>query len=367
MSPSSFQLARFVPAALAAASARAKRDKRGLLNLSSNELVHRGADTLVQEALGTLVAADAVRYPYWPAFEEELAARLGLPVEQLMLTAGSDEAYKMLLAALEHPGRVLVSQAPNYEQLALYAKMQGLALRTVPYRRDEGFCLDDFDRALACPPCTVWISNPNGPSGWLMPHPEVVALANRCAAHGHLLVIDEAYADFAGCSHLPLLREAEHVVVLRSLSKGWALAGARLAWLASSPALARSLRPWNTENPVSGLTLALAHALLRREPELVRIRVELKEARDWFAAAVVRRIPDVRALRTWANFVHLELGSVERAAAVAAGLRARGVLVRAMEAETGLGGCIRVTAAEHEIMESLLEALCEVQQQHEGR
>jgi histidinol-phosphate aminotransferase len=344
----------FLRPAMAGAPARSAQDKRGFVNLSSNELVHEGVAAIVAAELARLDGGDVTRYPFCAAFEAEVAGWLGLDSDSLMLTPGSDAAYKMLLCCFSHGSGAVVTQAPNYEQLALYASMLGLAVRGVRYRRDEGFTPEMFSPALDSSPTTVWVSNPNGPSGWKMPLPDVARLAASCAERGHILVVDEAYADFAECSHLPLLRAHDNVVLIKSFSKGWAMAGARLAWLAASPAMIRYLRVWNAHNPISGLTIALARRLLERESEFIRARRELVAARNWLAADFPRVIPGSAALPSEANFVNLDVGSERRAATVGSALRSSGILVRVMGPETALGGCVRVTSAQLPVLEKVL-------------
>jgi histidinol-phosphate aminotransferase len=256
----------------------------------------------------------------------------------------------------------VLTQAPNYEQLGFYAAMLGIRLTEIPYRRKRGFVLDDFVAALDVPSTSIWISNPNGPSGWRMPSAEVASLAADCHRRGHALIIDEAYADFADCSHLDLVARYPNAVVIRSFSKGWAMAGARLAYLAASPELVSYLRAWNPENPISGSTLELARALREREPEFVRARRELNAARDWFADAAARQIPGAEALPSEANFVNIDVGSEAFAAHLSNALHAHGILVRVMTEATRLGGCLRVTAAEHDVLASVLDIACDAAQ-----
>lgn len=344
----------FLKASIASAVPRKKVDKRRWLNLSSNEFVHQGMAAIVAQELSGIDVEEAIVYPNCAAFEEEVARRLGIHESMVMVMAGSDSAYKMLLTCLDHPSGSVITQAPNYDQLGFYAAMVGLRLLEVSYRRGGGFLLQDFLDVLSGPRSTVWISNPNGASGWRMPLDDVARLASQCAAYGHLLVVDEAYADFAECSHINLLTHLENVILIRSFSKGWAMAGGRLAWLAAHPALVGYLRAWNAGNTVSGVTIALARCLFRREREIRCARRELSEARDWFASSFVQRIPGAEALPSEANFVNLDVGSAEAADRLSARLKARGVLVRTMPANSPLAGCVRVTAAERPVLDGVL-------------
>ncbi len=358
MSADSSPWGRFFQPGMAEAPVRRKPDKRGFLNLSSNELVHDGIAALVERVLSDLPADLVMRYPYWPAFEAEIADRFGYGAEEVLVAAGSDSAYRMLLASLKHHGTI-VAQAPTYEQLPLYARAAGLAVRGVRYRRGAGFVLDDLVAALDCPPTTVWIANPNAPAGWLMALGEVAELASRCARLGHLLIVDEAYADFGEISHQALMRAHDNVVIVRSFSKGWGMAGARLAFVAAPRPLADYLRGWNAGNPVSGVTVRIAQLLFAHEPAFARARRELNEARDWFAREAERDAPAVRALPSAGNFVNLDLGSRHVSDAVAAELRANGILVRSMEAGSPLEGCLRVTAAPRHVLEPVLRVVRE--------
>jgi histidinol-phosphate aminotransferase len=339
-----------------------KSRKSGFLNLSSNEFVHPRVVELLSEAIGRITPEDLRAYPYQPELTEALAAHYRLDPGGVLLSAGSDSAIKLVIEALFATSGVMILQDPTYAGCELYAAVYGVRVVAVPFGEDRpgSFTLRQFERALgSVPPCGLLLSNPNGPTGHCLTKDEMLALAGCCFRGGHLLVIDEAYIAYSGMDHLDLLRRFEHVVIIRSLSKSFGLAGMRVAFLATSPTLARYLARWNTSNPVSGATVKVVQYMLGRESVLRSALDEIVACRDWFAARVLEAFPRWRPIASSANFVNFDTGSPQIADSVAAHLRTRGILVRSMSSVTHLAGCVRISIGDRATMERVLIELSE--------
>jgi histidinol-phosphate aminotransferase len=335
---------------------RRQNRRAGMLNLWSNELIHPRVRQLVADALSGCDAAAAQFYPRHADLVDVLAAHLGVEAEQLLAFAGSDNAIKVVLEALAATSGVLVLQQPGYEQH--YHTLYDLRTIAVDYR-DRAFHVADFARALPERPCTVLLSNPNGPTGACLPLDEVAWLARRCADGGHLLVIDEAYVGYNGFDHVPLLAAFDNVLLIRSLSKSFGVAGLRVACVVGSPAVIDYLARWNGTNPLSGVSIAVVRYLVDHADELARVRREIVETRAWFSAAVA-------VARAWtplpsaANFVNFETPSSAAAVQAAAALAERGILARPMTTVPPLARCVRFTIADRATMEGVLSALKEI-------
>ena len=269
-------------------SPEGRRRDPGLVNLANNELHHPRLAALIRRATGTISERDWHAYPDYGRACAVLGDLLSVPAGQVLVTAGSDDAYKAVLEAFAEPGTVVVTQAPNYSQLAVYATLFGADVWPVPYG-PGGFDLEVLlDRVGSAPAGSiVSVSNPNGPTGQWWDPPQMRRLLRRTAERRCLLFLDEAYADFAPQSLLAECLRWDHAVVVRSASKGLGLAGGRLAvCVASVPEVARHLQRWNVTNPVSGPTLRIAEFLLSRPTVLAEVHGEVRSARGRLAAEV---------------------------------------------------------------------------------
>jgi len=338
-------------------------DYRRILNLKSCELQHPAADELIADALKEVTPARIWGYPYQWGLVERLAEIHDVDPEALLLTAGSCSAIALVVDALAAPAGRILLQEPSFESWRHYS-----ALRGVQRTRCRGLYgtppAPTYDELLAAlpssPPAVVAVTNPGNPTGFVTPVEEMAVLAGSAAEHGHLLVIDECYAAFCGITHVGLVSRFPNVVVLRSLSKSWALAGARLAAVFSTPEIIRYLRRFRTDSPVSGPAVALAEALSHRLPELAAIWADVRRIRDEFAARVLTDQPEWTALRPGANFVTFATGTAGEGSRLEEALRGRGIRGRGLDTVDGMAGCLRLSLADRERMGAVADVLAEL-------
>ncbi len=277
----------------------------------------------------------------------------GVKPEQVWAANGSNEVMLQILQAFGGPGRVAVSFAPTYSMYPEYARdaMTGWVVG----HRAEDFSLD-VKHAVAVieehRPSVVLLPSPNNPTGTALPLDTVRAV---CEAAPGVVVIDEAYGEFrrAGTpSALELLPTTPNLVVSRTMSKAFALAGARLGYLASSPEICDALRVVRLPYHLSAVTQAVARVALRHADELLARVDDLRAERD--ATVTWLREQGLEVADSDANFCLF--GTFEDRHAVWQGLLDRGVLIR----ETGPDGWLRVSVGTSEEMAAFRSALMEV-------
>ncbi len=309
--------------------------------------------TAVAEATTTLN-----RYPdrEFRRLREELATYLGHGVrpDQVWAANGSNEVMLQLLQAFGGPGRLALSFAPTYSMYPEYAR--DTVTEWVVGHRESDFSLDlDHARALVVErrPSVVLLPSPNNPTGTALP-PEAVGTLCEAAGDG-LVVVDEAYGEFrreGTPSALELLPTYRNLVVTRTMSKAFALAGARLGYLAAAPEICDAIRVVRLPYHLSAVTQAVALAALRHAPELLGKVDELRAERDDTVAWL--REQGLEVADSDANFVLF--GSFGDRHAVWQGLLDRGVLIR----ETGPDGWLRVSIGTADEMKTFKQALTEV-------
>jgi histidinol-phosphate aminotransferase len=346
-----------------AASWRARGDHRHVLNLKSCETQHPAADRLVTEVLAGLTARDVRSYPYHLELMRLLAETAGTGTGNVLLTAGSCGAIGLVVDGFAQPAGRLLALEPVFDSWPHYA-----ALRGVPVTRCPGLAgsppsvdTDELVTAMrAGPPSVVALTNPGNPTGLVLPVPRIAELAEVAADRGHLLVVDECYGAFTGTDHVPLVDRFPNVLVIRSLSKSWALAGARLAAVFGPVSLIDYLRRFRTDSAVSAPAVALAAGIAARLPELRGIWADVTAIRDEFAARVLAGHPGWTALRPGGNFITFATGVPGAGATVERALAARGIRVRGLDDVAGLDGCVRLSLVSRERMAEVADALRDV-------
>lgn len=332
---------------------------RDVINLNVNENPYPpGPDVLAAISQAVTDAASTLnRYPDREArdLRAALAAYLGhgLSAERVWAANGSNEVMLHVLQAFGGPGRTAVSFAPTYSMYPEYAR--DTHTRWVTGQREDDFTVD-VARAAALveheQPDVVLLASPNNPTGTALPLDTVRTMLD--VAPG-VVVVDEAYAEFRRSgtpTALELLDANPRLLVSRTMSKAFALAGGRLGYLAADSAIIDALRIVRLPYHLSAVSQATALAALRHSDVLLARVDELRSARDDLAAWLSGRGHDVA--ESDANFVLF--GQFADRHAVWQGLVDRGVLIR----ETGPEGWLRVSVGTPAEMAQFYQALEEV-------
>jgi len=324
----------------------AQRD--GTLRLNANEVPRSPAGKRLN------------RYPAIrpDALERELAGILGLDASRLLVTRGSSEGVDLLLRTFcrAYRDRILVTP-PTFSMYEVYANMQGAGVTEVPLA-SEDFALDVDAVADACDDTTklVFVCSPNNPTGGSVPR-EALARLLEARADRSLVVVDEAYVEFSRHGSLvDALDRYDNLVVLRTLSKAWGLAGARCGAVAANPdvlgLLRRMLPPYALSAPA---TEAVRDGLGPRARAIAaRQGAETVAERERLAVALAALDVVERVWPSDANFLLVrfsDLGAVEQR------LEQERILVRAFARKPGLANCARITIGRPRENDRLLAAL----------
>jgi histidinol-phosphate aminotransferase len=337
------------------------------VRLNTNENPHPPSPALVAAlaAAAGEAATDLNRYPdrEVAALRTELAEFLTvesaaagqvLTPAQVWAANGSNEVLQQLCQAFAGPGRTALGFEPSYSMHRLIAL--GTGTRWVDGGRDADFALR-ADRALDAldrhRPSLVFLCSPNNPTGTALP----LELIRRVhdAADGAVVVVDEAYAEFRHPgvrSAVTLLPNCPRLVVTRTMSKAFALAGARVGYLAAAPEVVDALRLVRLPYHLSALTQAAARTALRHRDELLGTVAEVRVQRDRLLEQLV--VLGCAVAPSEANFVFFSVRG--DAATVWQRLLDRGVLVR----DVGIPGWLRVTAGLGSEVDAFLRALEDV-------
>lgn len=330
------------------------------VQLNVNENPYAPSQAVVDDIAEAVrsVAGQLNRYPdrEFVQLREALAAYLGhgIEAEQVWAANGSNEVMLQILQAFGGPGRTAISFAPTYSMYPEYARDSNTTWVAGRRREDFSFDLDHAGELVAeHRPSVVLLPSPNNPTGTALPH-EVIG--ELCAMVGDgVVVIDEAYAEFrreGTPSALVLLGELPNLIVSRTMSKAFALAGARLGYLAASREITDALRVVRLPYHLSAVTQATAIAALGHAEELLGNVDKLRRERDLCVQWLHEQ--GHRVAESDANFVLF--GLFDDRHAVWQGLLDRGVLIR----ETGPEGWLRVSIGTPDEMMAFKQALKEV-------
>jgi histidinol-phosphate aminotransferase len=315
-------------------------------NENTLECSPRVRDTLAQISAGALT-----RYPEREPVEAVVAAHLGLRAEQVALTNGVDEAIHVLFEAFLEAGDELLLPVPTYTMYEVYASATDARVVAVEAAGDLQFPFDRLMAAITPRTKVIAIANPNSPSGSVASREQLLELAAR--APQAVLLVDEAYFHFFGETIMDLVGTLPNLVVARTFSKAYGLAGLRLGLLAGPADLMRWVRRVLSPYSVNSLALACLPPALEDTAYLDWYVDEVLAARAEFEAALDEA--DVRHWPSQTNFVLIEIG--KQHAEFVRLMQDAGVLVRDRSSDPGCDGLVRVTIGTRAQMRQAVMAL----------
>ncbi|MCG3124673.1 MAG: Histidinol-phosphate aminotransferase [Phycisphaerales bacterium] len=305
-----------------------------------HELLHLDANEGPLSLMGRLAfspAPDDLRgYPDVTALEDALAARLSVRPEQIIATAGGDDALQRVCQAVLEPGASAVATTPTFEMIPRYASLAGGELRQVPWMRGS-FPTGDVINAVTADTQAVFVVTPNNPTGGIASAQDLRRIS--AAAPHALLVVDLAYTELADIDLTPVALSLPNTIIVRTFSKAWGLAGLRVGYAAGCEQAISLLRAVGQPYAVSGPSASLAlRALSTLDTQVAEAVAVVREERAILARSLARIGCEV--LPSQGNFV---LAMSPRSAELHAFLRDHGIIVREFHGRPGLDQALRIT------------------------
>ena len=283
---------------------RFEQDPR-LIRLNSNENAY-GPSAKVADAVQSATGSSN-RYPYmqYDALAESIANFHHVKPEQVLLGCGSTEIFRMAASALLGNGKQLIQALPTFEAMEHYARAAGSEVVSVPLTPTFAHDLDNMRARASASTSLIYICNPNNPTATLTPRKDLEKFIFALSA-STFVVIDEAYHHYAGSSGMyasfidrPL--DDEKVIVVRTFSKVYGLAGLRLGYAVASPKIVQQLRKFTTENNINAIVIrAAAAALDDADGVSAFVQQNANDRQEFFNQAMTRAL---KPIDSHANFV----------------------------------------------------------------
>jgi histidinol-phosphate aminotransferase len=300
---------------------------------------------------------------------EAAAARYGVGTDEILVGAGADEILDVIGKTFIPPSGSAVVPAPTYAMYRVITEQRGAMVTVAPRLGDEdGWALDHAAvRAAAGDASVVWLCSPNNPTALAEPPGSIatllISLADDAAAAGReppIVVLDEAYAEFVNASEVGLRAQHPNLIVVRTISKAYALAGMRVGFGVARPEIIARLNPFRPPGSIATVSVTVATAVLK-DPSILDANLERVERERTRLGGALRGAgwavgPSVT------NFLLVDLGSVERATAAAETLLARGLVPRTFGEGHPLADHLRLTIRDPHENDRLIEAAAAAEQ-----
>ena len=331
------------------------RDPR-LLWLVKNENSDPALAEITTRVLREVVDESLHVYPESAALYQKLGDWVGVSPDHLLLTAGSDGVIRAVFETFVNPGDAVLLTEPTFAMYPVYAKIFGAQAHVMAYEAtDSGpqiACEAIVAQMKRVSPKLVCLPNPDSPTGTILAPEEVRLIADTAGELGAILLIDEAYHPFYSWSAVPWVRELPHLVVARTFSKAWGLAGLRAGYAVAHPQTVQLLHLVRPMYEVNTLAVAAVERMLDHAEAMEASVERLRRGVTHFLDAMTSM--GLPTLDSHGNFLHVAFG--DHGPAVHAAL-APLVLYRPYSSFPVLTGYSRFSATTAELFDPLIERI----------
>jgi histidinol-phosphate aminotransferase len=324
----------------------------GAIKLDSNENFALDREFVSSVAAEAAVQVDLREYPLdqLDRLYAQLARYTGIGEDCIAAGSGSDQIIELILSTLG--GKRATVFAPTFSYFINRCELHGMAVDKVPLKSD--FTLDKAAFVKSAKKSDlVYICSPNNPTGNQIDRQTVMDVIDSVG--DRLVLVDEAYVDFSDYSLSKDATRRGNVVVLRTLSKAFGLAGARVGYMVANKRFTRIFRETiQSPYPISVLSLAIATGVLERA-EHVKKTIDIVRSERERVFGRLSRLGGIKVFRSDANFLFVESGKSYQA--ISNSLKSNGIIVKMLGNLAGHKGCMRITIGTPEMNDRLLQSI----------
>ena len=333
-------------------------DRRDYIRLDMNENPVGLPQDIVDEILGKITPETIASYPCKERLRALIAEKEDVGVENVTLMNGSDEGIKLLYEVFSHAGANVVMVSPTFEMYRVYAAMYDVTVKAIDYGEDFCITAQQVIEQINENTDVVVLLNPNSPIGGVYTEDEFRQIIEVAAKHDALVCIDEAYYPFGVETQVGLTKKYDNVMILRTFSKLYAMAGVRVGYSIASPDLIRYLENAQGSYNVNGIGILFAEEMLKRH-EITEYLVHAERAgRDYLVERL--RENDYEYYGETGNYILIK--TKKDAKSVAQRLREDKILIKTYGNEL-LSSWVRITTADRATMEKFWEAFQRAEKQ----
>lgn len=324
-------------------------DEEGYLKLDSNESDF-GPSPKVLQALREVNPKDVQYYPFYGELLKKLADLHRVNIENIVLTAGADEAISAIFGTFTEYGQTVLTVCPSFIMPKIYSKINGLNYLEIPYQQKWLFPIEEFIKNIDNADF-IHLTTPNSPTGEVIERKNIEKIIEK--ANNKPVLIDEVYSNYAGITNLDLIKNNENIFIVRSFSKDFALAGLRLGYIISDSKNIKELRKYLPPYNVSTLTVKAGLAALDDIEYFDKVKIQTEESKKVLADGLSKLGATIYPSK--ANFLCVDFG--KKADFIYHNLLKNKIKVKYFAQTLMLENCFRIAVPKLENTQKVLDAL----------
>ncbi len=332
--------------------------RTGFLRLDLNENPGGLPDDFVKKVLSDISPQLIAQYPETLHFKEILAKHLETDVEHICLVNGSSEGIRYIIQAFTSESGRIVGVVPTYAMFQVYSEMYGRKFISVPYSTNLTMDVNNIIAELTRDTQLLILLNPNNPMGNVYSEGELERILCCCRKNEITVLIDEAYFYFYPKSFIKYALNERHILVTRTFSKFFSMAGCRLGYVVGDPLEIQMVQKLCTPHNTNAIALKFAEEIL----ETPRMMDYLKKTFNDGRAYLLKSLDGAKYKYKGeaGNFIFIFPKNVPAEQIVSKMKSDKGILIKSYSCIGELGDCLRVTIGEKRIMEIFMNALLDI-------
>ena len=334
-----------------------QNQRKDYLRLDLNENPGGLPEEFVSQVLAEVTPQTIAQYPETLPFAQVLAEHLGTDIHHLCVTNGSAEAIRYVIQAFTAPGGRIVGVVPSYFMFQVYSQMYGRSFVPVAYRQDLTIRVEDILAELTPDTQMLILLNPNNPMGNVYSQEEFARLLDTCQQRQITLLVDEAYHYFYPETFLQYALHNRRVLLTRTFSKLFSMAGCRLGYVVGCPEDIQYVQKFCTPHNTNAVAMLFAEKVLTTPGMVEQLVEKFRQGRSY----LLRRLDEngYHHQGEAGNFLFIQPKT--DAETIVRRMKAeKGILIKAYPQVGALGDCLRVSIGEECYMARFVEALLEL-------
>lgn len=329
--------------------------RNGYIRMDLNENPVGLPQEFIDDVLSRVNPEFVSKYPEQLEFTTKLAEFIGVEIENICLVNGSAEGIRYVIEAYSRPGGKVLSVTPSYAMYDVYCEMYGRESVHVHYDENLEMDVSDIIDAINDDIDLVIVLNPNNPVGDVYSYDEMDKIVAKCKEHECTLLIDEAYFYFYPNSFIKYAIENDHVLLTRTFSKVFSLAGARLGYVVGNPEEIAMVQKLCTPHNINAFGMLFAQAIIETDGMIDELVEKQLTGKQHLIDSLIERGYEVSAKE--GNFIFIKPKHLDASEIVKRMKEEKRILIKVYKDVPNLGDCLRVSIGESEVMDKFIAAL----------
>jgi histidinol-phosphate aminotransferase len=313
----------------------------------------------IQKLRLKLESLDINEYPdtSYATLRKSLSNYCKFASDHFVVTNGADEALDIISKVMLNPNDEAIIPTPSYSMFRVVTEISGARVVNVP-RKNFDLDLEGIRKRINERTKILFLCSPNNPTGDSIPIEDLRGLLDLCRDRV-MVVVDEAYFEYSGHSFARLTRKHDNLVIVRTFSKAFAMAGVRVGYTISSTSTAKILNKVRPPNSLTNISLALAQSALEDMGSMKRNVATIITEKERFAKQLAQA-KGVKVFPSDANFVLVKLRSADISERIHGSLMKRGFVIRDFSQVPGIEGCLRITVNKPRVNKEFLDVFIDL-------